>query len=281
MKTLSFLFLFTPFCLMNTDTLNAQANNVSTGNFFNVAYGKNALQQMDIYLPVNRYSARTPALILLHGGGWNSGSRHNLSAYIDSFKNRMPGYAIFNVDYSLVSATIHFTNQEKDIRTAVDFIAAHADKYNVDTKKFVLVGVSAGAHLALLQAYKNDSPKIAAVIDFFGPADLIAMYQNPWNAMIPHLMESAIGGSPQTNNTYRELSPVNFINAKTPPTLIFHGKQDYIVDVSQSQLLQKKLQQAGVKNKLVVYADARHGWFGNTLSDSFDKIETFLKQNTL
>ena len=107
-----------------------------------------------------------------------------------------------------------------------------------------MIGVSAGAHLALLQAYKNTSPKIAAVIDFFGPADLTAMYYKPWNTMIPNLMESFIGGTPDNNTAYRDLSPVNFINTATPPTLIFHGMQDYLVNISQSQALQRKLQQA-------------------------------------
>lgn len=253
-----------------TDTINVDT-------FLNVAYGEHALQRMDIYLPAKRSSIYTPSLILLHGGGWTNGSRHSLSAYIDSFKKRLPGYAIFNIDYRLVSSTVHFTNQENDINTAIDFIVTHANKYYINTNKLVMVGVSAGAHLALLQSYKISSPKIAAVVDFFGPADLTSMYNNPWNAMIPHLMESAIGGTPQTNKAYHELSSVNFINADTPPTLIFHGKQDYIVDVSQSKLLQQKLQQAGVKNNLVIYPDSGHGWFGNTLSDSFDKIEAFLK----
>ena len=77
-------------------------------------------------------------------------------------------------------------------------------------------------------------------------------------------------------HAYKNLSPVSFINAASPPTLIFHGKQDYIVNISQSQTLQRKLQQAGVANKLVVYNNAGHGWYGATLSDSFDKTEIFL-----
>ena len=262
----------------NAGAAQTPGNTTIADTMLNVAYGNNALQQVDIYLPANRSSATTPSLILLHGGGWNSGSRHSLAAYIDSFKKRMPQYAIFNIDYRLVSNNIHFTDQEKDIQLAVDFIAAHANGYHISNNKLVMIGISAGAHLALLQSYKNNAPKIAAVVDFFGPADLISMYNNPWNAMIPHLLESAIGGSPQTNITYKELSPVSFINADSPPTLIFHGKQDHIVDVSQSKLLQYKLQQAGVKNKLVVYPNAGHGWFGITLSDSFDTIESFLAE---
>ncbi len=267
---------------MTVYTMNTSAaetyNTFNTDTFLNVSYGDNALQRMDVYPPANRSQTNTPSLILLHGGGWTNGSRHSLASYVDSFKRRLPQYAIFNIDYRLMSPVIHFTEQEEDIKSAVDFIAANAGSYNINISKLVMVGVSAGAHLALLQSYKNKQPQIAAIIDFFGPADLIDMYNNPWNAMIPHLMESAIGGTPQTNNAYKELSPVNFINTYTPPTLIFHGKQDYLVDVSQSQALQKKLEQNGVRNKLVVYSNAGHGWFGNTLSNSFDTIEIFLKE---
>ncbi len=266
------------FYSLNTNA-NTAAYNTKADTFLNVAYGNYTAQRMDVYLPANRSFAETPSLILLHGGGWSGGSRHNLSAYIDSFKTRLPDYAIFNIDYRLVSSNTKFTAQETDIKTAVDFIYAQAKNYKINIGKLVMVGVSAGAHLSLLQAYKNASPKIAAVIDFFGPADLISMYNNPWNAMIPHLMESMIGGTPLTNKAYADLSPVSFINAATPPTLIFHGKQDYMVDVAQSKTLQQKLQQAGVVNELIVYSNAGHGWFGNTLSDSFDKIEVFLKQH--
>ena len=263
---------------MNTGAAQTPGNTMAADKILNVGYGNSALQQMDVYLPANRSSATTPSLILLHGGGWTNGSRHSLSAYIDSFKKRLPQYAIFNIDYRLVSANIHFTDQAKDIQLALDFIAGHTNEYHISKDKLVMIGISAGAHLALLQSYKNNSPEIKAVVDFFGPADLVGMYNKPWNTMIPHLMESAIGGTPQTNGAYKQLSPVSFINSATPPTLIFHGKQDYIVDVSQSKLLQSKLEQAGVKNKLVVYPNAGHGWLGNTLSDSFDTIESFLAE---
>ena len=256
----------------------AAARNADFDSLLNVAYGEDPAQRMDIYLPADHSTNQKQVLILLHGGAWGSGSRHSFAAYIDSFKQRLPDFVIFNVDYRLVSQKIHFTDQETDIKTAVNFVASHAGDYNIDTGKIVLMGVSAGAHLAMLQAYKNPSPGIAAVIDFFGPADLDAMYDKPWNPMIPQLMELAIGGTPETSSLYHDLSPVSFIHAGTPPTLILHGKRDFVVDISQSQLLQQRLEEAGVRNKLVVYPNAGHGWRGNTLSDSFDAIDAFLQE---
>jgi acetyl esterase/lipase len=260
-------------------TAGTSVTNPSAEIRMNVAYGTDVSQHMDIYLPANRSAAKTKSLILIHGGGWSSGSRHNFTSYLDSFKRRMPDYAIFNVDYRLVTPRTVFPAQENDIKAALEFITAHAAAYRVNTSGFVLLGVSAGAHLALLQAYKNASPKIAAVIDFFGPTDLTVMYNKPWNVLIPDLLRNLIGGTPQTNASgYRNSSPVSFINPATPPTLIFQGKQDYIVDISQSELLHQKLKQAGVINKMVVYKNAGHGWYGETLRDSFDKIGAFLEQ---
>lgn len=275
MKNIFILLLY-----MSVLSLNANASGAPVAEkLMNVVYGKDAAQRMDVYLPANRSYDKTKSLILIHGGGWNSGSRHNLTAYIDSFKTRMPDYAIFNVDYRLVSPNTVFTSQENDIKAALDFIVTHANAYSINTGKLVMLGVSAGAHLALLQSYKNSQPKVAAVIDFFGPTDLITMYNHPWHPLIPHLLQTLISGTPETNAAgYHNSSPVTFINTETPPTLIFQGAQDYVVNISQSQLLDQKLQQAGVANKLVVYNNAGHGWQGATLSDSFDKIEAFLKK---
>ena len=265
--------------LFDSEPAGQYFNQTASNIFLDVSYGKGSAQHMDVYMPANRSSAATKSLILIHGGGWNSGSRHNITSYINSFKKRIPDYAIFNVDYTLVNARVTLSVLENDIKEAVNFISAQAQEYKINPGKLVLLGISAGAHLALLQAYKYDEPKIAAVIDFFGPTDLISMYNKPWHAMIPHLLEALLDGSPHTNHyAYKSASPASFIIAETPPTLIFHGKQDFIVDISQSKSLHQKLLSAGVVSQLEIN-NAGHGWFGTALSDSFDKIAIFLKEN--
>lgn len=249
-------------------------------NFLNVAYGKDSLQRMDIYLPAGRKADFTRSIILIHGGGWNGGSRSEFAAYIDSFKKRMPGYAVFNLSYRLVNRGNLFPAQEKDIKTAVDFIAANAEEYHISKDQLVLLGASAGGHLALLQAYKYEEPKIRAVIDFFGPTDLTAMYRQPWHPLVPYALQMVTGTTPDANpDIYKESSPINFVKANSTATLIFHGGKDPIVAVSQSKALRNKLEEAGVKHELKIYPDERHGWQGSRLSNSFDHIENFLKTN--
>ena len=240
-------------------------------------YGSSSQQTMDIYLPAGRSSANTKVIILIHGGGWNGGDKSDFTAYVDTLKNRLPGYAIFNINYRLANPPDIFPAQEMDVKAAIEFIFNNRAEYNI-SDKFVLLGASAGGHLALLQAYKYFLPvKVKAVVDFFGPTDLTKMYNNPPNPLVPLLLDFVIGGTPGTNpSLYEQSSPVNFISASSPPTLIFHGGTDIVVSPSQSILLKDDLQAKGISHEYYFYPQEGHGWEGQPLTDSFDKIVAFL-----
>lgn len=262
-------------------TAFAEEKDLSEKTLLNVSYGTDNLQKMDIYLPANRSSVTTKSLILIHGGGWTSGSKADFAVYMDSFKTRLPEYAIFNINYRLVNGSNLFPAQENDVKAAVDFILTNAEKYKVNKESFSLLGFSAGAHLALLQAYKYTKPKIKAVVDYFGPTDLVQMYQKPWHPLVPLALQMITGTSPDTNKgIFEASSPVHFVSKQSPPTLILHGGKDVVVNVSQSKLLAEKLRANGVKHELHVYPKEGHGrWFGQSLLSSFDQIESFLKEN--
>jgi acetyl esterase/lipase len=246
----------------------------------NVSYGTNAQQKMDIYLPATRSTTTTKVMIMIHGGAWNTGDKTDFNEYVDSLKRREPSYAIFNINYKLANTTDLFPAQEQDVKAAVEFIYNKRQEYKT-SDKFVLVGASAGAHLALLQGYKYSTPvKPKAIIDLFGPTDLVALYNNPSNPLVQPTMLSVTGGTPTTNNTiYTQSSPINFVSAQSPPTIIFHGGADIVVSSSQSVLLDTKLQAAGVIHQYFFYPTEGHGWVGANLSDSFNKIQAFLAAN--
>ncbi len=258
---------------------------VAASTALNVAYGANPQQQMDVYLPAGRSSASTKVIIMIHGGAWSAGlgTRADISVYIDTLKKRFPDYAIFNIDYRLFSLpNINtFPTQELDVKSAVEFIYNKKGDYLI-SDKFVLFGVSAGAHLSLLQAYKNLMPiKVKAVVDFFGPTDMIDLYNNP--GVIPPLNIAAIlNGTPTTNAAlYQQSSPINFVNATTAcPTIILQGSADPLVNaVRQSGALNDKLQIAGVPREYALYSGKGHGddWDSATFLDAFNRIEAFLK----
>jgi len=246
----------------------------------NVSYGTNAQQKMDVYLPATRNTTTTKVMIMIHGGGWNTGDKADFNEYVDSLKKREPSYAIFNINYRLANTPDIFPAQEQDVKAAVEFIYNQRQGYKI-SDKFVLVGASAGAHLALLQGYKYSTPlKPKAIIDFFGPTDLVDLYNNPSNPLVQPTLLSVTGGTPTTNNTlYTQSSPINFVSAQSPPTMILHGGADIIVSLSQSIQLNNKLTIAGVSRDYIFYPTEGHGWIGANLSDSFNKIQAFLAAN--
>ena len=245
----------------------------------NVSYGTNSQQKMDVYLPATRSTTDTKVMIMIHGGAWNSGDKTDFNEYVDSLKKREPTYAIFNINYRLANVSDLFPAQELDVRAAVDFIYNKRQEYKI-SDKFVLVGASAGAHLALLQGYKYSTPvKPKAIIDFFGPTDLVDMYNNPPNALVQPLLVAVTGVTPTANTLYTQSSPINFISSQSPPTMILHGGTDIVVAPSQSVLLDTRLQTAGIIHQYFFYPTEGHGWVGANLSDSFNKIQAFLAAN--
>ena len=245
----------------------------------NIAYGTDPLQKMDVYLPGGR-SAATKVLIMIHGGGWSTGDKSELTVYVDTMKKRLPDYAIININYRLVVNTINtFPTQENDVKAALDFIYSKRNEFKI-SDKYVLLGVSAGAHLALLQAYKYTSPvKIKAVVDFFGPTDMAAMYNDPASIFAPPSSISQLfnGVTPASNPmVYSQSSPITFANAQAVPTIILHGGADPLVKVTQATTLRDKLISFNIANQYVFYPTLGHGWAGADLTDSFNKIQAFL-----
>lgn len=245
----------------------------------NVSYGSEPLQKMDVYLPAKRSADTTKVLIALHGGAWSEGDKSDFNGYIAALQQRIPGYAIFNINYRLAAGSSNlFPAQENDVKAALEFIYSKRAEYKI-SDKFALLGASAGAHLAMLQGYKYTAPvKPKAIVSFFGPGDLVALYGSQPLAAV--LLTNVTGTTPTANPTlYQQSSPITFINAGSPPTILLQGGVDPIVPPAQADSLKSKLVQAAVPNQHVFYPTEGHGWFGANLEDSFNKIAAFLNQH--
>jgi acetyl esterase/lipase len=285
----SFTF-FAGMCLSATVTCCNKANTVDVTkdtvmverNMKNVSYGNDTAQKLDVYLPANRDAATTKVILFIHGGGWVGGDKSEFNDAISAIRAKLPGYAIFNMNYRLANSKNRFPAQINDIQSAINFIESKANEYKVNANKVCLVGASAGAHLALLQAYKNNSQRrIKAVVDLFGPTDLADMYNNH---LIPqearYVLVHLLGKTPASGaSLYQQSSPINFINAQTVPTLIFHGNDDIVVPISQSNALKAKLLANNVPVEMTTYALEGHGWYGKNLVDTYTKTIQFIKQN--
>lgn len=277
-----FLFFFLIISLVSCKKNDTVQSSLTARTLTNVSYGSDAAQMMDLYLPAGRSTDSTRLLVLIHGGAWTVGDKSDFDSFLPSIKQRLPDYAIANINYRLATATAnHFPAQENDMKSAMDFLIQKSGEYHV-SQKLVLLGVSAGAHMALLQAYKYASPRIQAVIDFFGPTDMTDLYNFlAGNPSYQNIFQTLMNGTPSTNaSLYAQSSPINFVSAQSCPTIIFHGDADDLVPIEQSIDLKNKLNSFGIAAQLNVYPNEGHTiWPSDVMNDALDKAELFLKAN--
>jgi len=205
--------------------------------------------QMDFYRPKNT-TETLPLLVFIHGGSWKSGNRSDYLVYLTSFAEK--GYMTATISYRLLRDSIYPAAVE-DVTDAVEWLFKNGENFRYDPDRIVLVGGSAGAHLAMLASYgwrsselqnysATSAHRIIAVVDIYGPADLTTDYarnQRLVNAFIGHSYD-------EKPDLYREASPVSYLSSSCPPTLILHGTSDTLVPVSQSDTLKARLDALGV-----------------------------------
>jgi acetyl esterase/lipase len=210
-------------------------------------------------------SGGRPAVIVVHGGGWRSGERGDFPLWNAWFASK--GYVVFDIDYRL-SPPPTWREAPADVGCAVGWVKENAANYGVDPQQVVLMGRSAGAHLALLSAYTHESvPEpgcdaryphdtgVAAVVAFYPPTDLARLSSQGY---LPG-MDRFVGGTPKVvPERYRHLSPVSHVDPRDPPTFLVHGGDDQIVPPEQSELLANRLRGAGVPHRLVELPWANH-----------------------
>lgn len=259
---------------------DAPAPRLAAVSYGDVKYGNDPLQDLDVFLPEGRDTASTPLLILIHGGAWFSGDKSDFQPYVDSIKALFPDYAVANLNYRLAEPGVNlFPTQENDVNKAVHFLSAKTGEYHI-SKQFIYLGASAGGHLALLQAYKYAVAQPAAVISFFGPADMADLYYHSPDTLVTDYLPLLMGGTPTQNpSLYRTSSPIHYVSTRAPATLLFQGGEDQLVPFREAFQLNDSLEAAGVVHELVFYPHEGHGWTGRSLQDSFEKIAAFLHQN--
>ena len=258
----------------------------------NVQYGTDRENVMDVYLPADRSTSTTKVIILLHGGAWSQNDKADeyFAPVVDFVREYLPDWAIFNLNYRLAKITGQnlFPSQEEDVKTAVKYIHDRREKFGI-SNTWVIGGESSGAHLAMLQAYKYSSPiKFKAVVDFYGPTDMVDLYR--FYEEIPDAVDreamllglrTLMGGTPSGNpNLYNSSSPINFVTAQSPPTIILQGELDDVVPMRQSEALADKMTSLGVTHEYVFHPRQTHGWSDPVVvTKSFNAIDAFLKAN--
>ncbi len=214
---------------------------------------------MDIYRPLQ--VGQYPAIIVLYGGGWRSGSP-SLNPEFNRYMAAR-GYTVFAIDYRH-TPRYQFPAQLDDVRAALTFIQQHATEYEIDLNRIALLGRSAGGHLAMLAAYQSHTLPIRAVVNYYGPFNLAEGYRRPPKPdplNVRAVLEAFLGGSPDdVPEQYAKASPVSYVKRALPPTLLVHGSRDHIVQVIFAQNMFKRLRAAQSTSVLLEIPWAEHAF---------------------
>jgi acetyl esterase/lipase len=246
--------------------VTASQKSPAPNEFKNLTYlkiGENSLT-LDVFQ--NPKPGLSPVLVYYHGGGWWKGERPQSYASFRSFLAM--GFSIVNVDYRLTPVA-PAPAAVQDARCALSWIKQNATKYNFDVDRVVVYGTSAGGHLALMSgmlpassdidlAQCKDLPKVAAILDFYGPADLMDITgtenKRGWATRW-------ITDAPDAAAMAKRMSPMTYVRSGLPPVFIVHGDADPTVPYPQSVRLQTALDAVSVPNKLFTVAGGVHGKF--------------------
>ena len=190
--------------------------------------------------------APEPIIVIVHGGAWRSSSKAELPAL--NCYLAQEHYAVASIDYRNAPEW-PFPAAVEDVFQAIAYLKANASALHLDPTRMVVIGRSAGGQVALSAAYAGREPAIRGVVDYYGPADLVRGYEKPtrrWVLDSRKVLEDYLGGTPsQKPEVYAAASPINFVNAATPPTLLIHGRLDPLVWPEQSERLAARLKEAG------------------------------------
>jgi len=239
---------------------------------------------LDLYLPAAVGAGRLPVIVWVHGGAWRSGSKEDCPARGQAAR----GYAVASVNYRLSQEAI-FPAQIHDLKAAVRWLRANADRYGLDSDRIGAWGASAGGHLVALLGTSGGvkdlegdlgdagySSRVQAVVDFFGPTDLPQMskFSSAIDHDSPDSPESRLLGGPVQQNKDRaaRANPITYVTKDDPPFLIMHGDRDPLVPLNQSELLHAALRNAGVESSLEVVKGGGHGFRGPEVDAAVERF---------
>ena len=247
------------------------------------------------YLTANNWDAKldvyqardaatpNPTLLYFHGGGWVAGNKESASLTFLPFLAM--GWNVVNVEYrpakvSLAPAAV------QDSLCALRWVYRNSKEYNVDTSRLVLMGNSAGGHLALIAGMipasaSLDSPcpgseelKVAAIVNWYGITDVNELLSG---ANVRNFAVTWLGGMSNREEIARQVSPLAYVRAGLPPIISIQGDADPIVPYSQNVRLHQALDKAGVRNELVTIPGGKHGGFSNMeMAKAYAEIRGFL-----
>jgi alpha-L-fucosidase 2 len=223
-----------------------------------VVYDKARDLKLDAFMP--RTTRPGPAVIVVHGGGWEAGDK---VTYVTPLFEPLAraGLAWFSIDYRLTPAATH-EEQLADLREAIRFIRASHTRFNIDPARIVLVGESASGQMVTQIATEDAS--LSGVVSFYGVYDFPAMVTDasPRSLLVRLFRRSALDD--ESRQVLRRYSPLYQAHRKMPPVLLVNGTGERLWP--QAQAFAERLADLDVSHEVIALDGAPHGlenWEGH------------------
>lgn len=242
-----------------------------------ISYDRYKETVLDVFQPGEAASGKRPGVIVIHGGGWTGGTKEG---QWDNFVRRYleKGFVVANVEYRLAKVATAPAAVEDALKAANWFIS-NAGKYNVDKKRIVVTGGSAGGHLSLMvgmapKSAKLGKPaKVAAVVNFYGITDVGDQLAGP---NMRQYAVTWVPDSPGRLELARRVSPMTYVRRNLPAILTLHGDADQTVPYEHGVNLTKALNDAGVRTEMISVPQGRHGFPKEKMDELYKDIFGFL-----
>ncbi len=222
--------------------------------------GRGVAPLADLYVPSRPTGA---SVVLVHGGGFVIGSRRMKPMRFLASRLVAAGVAVCSIDYRLVFRGGRLEEGVDDVLSALHFLRSRAPGLGLDPSRVSLVGLSAGATLAMLAASRAEPDAPVRLVSVFGLYELDHL-RGPLATVLPRLVFG-------TNDraSWEARSP-RASRQPSAPTLLLHGSADGLVPVAQARRLAAHREALGLPTKLVVYEGAPHAFF-NAPSDACER----------
>lgn len=225
-----------------------------------------------------------PCIVWICGGGWTITDRF---VYLP---NLLPlahaGFVLAAIDY-LGNNEARFPSQICELKSAIRYLRAHAEKYHIDPQRIGVMGESAGGYYTAMLAatgetrefdcgeHLEQSSAIGAACCWYGPAECSLDERCGVKYMHYLSMRGAYDGVPE--DTRRRANPISYLSARTPPMLIIHGDEDACVPISRGEELYAALQNAGVKADMLRIKGAGHADIRFFQPEVLDRVAAFFQ----
>ncbi|HEY7400021.1 MAG TPA: alpha/beta hydrolase [Actinomycetota bacterium] len=239
-------------------------------------YGTGPNQELDAYVPSG--ARNLPGVIIIHGGGWNSGKKEDAEWLGDALVQN--GFVAFSIDYRL-APRYPFPAAINDVRTAITWVRSNAREFGVDPSRLAAIGGSAGGQLASLAAMIGKGPldvgsRVAAAASISGPQDmaLLATSNDPriQNAVFEYL---GCSNADNCQKAGREASPIQYVDPTDPPILLTNSSEEF-VPVEQATDMDAALTKEGVDHQLLIIPGDTHGLSERRAQPVFDFLRSEL-----